>query len=96
LLNGEPAADNLQATMTGVTGVGLNIWTATLPSQSAGTTVSWFAFGTDTCHSGTDYYSNGGTRHVEDKGRPPLTAAAMRRPTAARRVLLFEGERSSR
>jgi hypothetical protein len=50
--------------ITGVTGAGLDRWSGTLPAQSSGTTVTWWAQGTDVCHTGTDYYSNAGNNYV--------------------------------
>lgn len=49
--------------LSGTNGIGLDRWSGTLPAQSSGTSVTWWAQGTDVCHAGTDYYSNGGNNY---------------------------------
>ena len=51
-------------TIAYVTDLGLDAWTGAFPAQSSGTTVTWWAQGTDVCHTGTDYYSNAGNNYV--------------------------------
>jgi hypothetical protein len=42
---------------------GLILWTASLPSESFDTDVTWWVQGNDECKTFTDYFSNGGNNY---------------------------------